>query len=125
MYVYQLLRNLSIKLNLYKLYRTARSGLVSRQEAESEILLIIPAPDRDSIFPKSSGSERIQIHIRYTTLPRNQQCKEYRTAYLQRTVHSRAPLKVPKRENFSLAFFALSEPIWVFELGTDEKKSNF
>ncbi len=29
-------------------------------------------------------------------------------------------LKVPKRENFSLAFFALSEPIWVCELGTGE-----
>ncbi len=28
---------------------------------------------------------------------------------------------MPKRENFSLAFFALSEPIWVCELGTDEK----
>ena len=27
--------------------------------------------------------------------------------------HAWAPLKVPKRENFSLAFFALSEPIWV------------
>ncbi len=30
-------------------------------------------------------------------------------------------LKVPKRENFSLAFFALSEPIWVCDLGTGEK----
>ncbi len=29
----------------------------------------------------------------------------------------RASLKVPKRENFSLAFFALSEPIWVCDLG--------
>jgi hypothetical protein len=29
--------------------------------------------------------------------------------------------KVPKRENFSLAFFALSEPIWVCDLGTGEK----
>jgi hypothetical protein len=27
-------------------------------------------------------------------------------------------LKVPKRENFSLSFFALSEPIWVGDLGT-------
>jgi len=27
--------------------------------------------------------------------------------------HAWAPLKVPKHENFSLAFFALSEPIWV------------
>ncbi len=34
-------------------------------------------------------------------------------------------LKVPKRENFSLAFFALSEPIWVCELGTDEKNRTF
>ncbi len=34
-------------------------------------------------------------------------------------------LKVPKRENFSLAFFALSEPIWVCELGTDEKNRIF
>jgi hypothetical protein len=30
-------------------------------------------------------------------------------------------LKVPKRENFSLEFIALSEPIWVYELGTGEK----
>jgi hypothetical protein len=34
-------------------------------------------------------------------------------------------LKVPKRENFSLAFFALSEPIWVCDLGTGEKKRIF
>ena len=34
-------------------------------------------------------------------------------------------LKVPKRENFSLAFFALSEPIWVCELGTGEKNRIF
>jgi hypothetical protein len=30
-------------------------------------------------------------------------------------------LKVPKRENFSLAFFTLSEPIWVGDLGTAKK----
>ncbi len=30
-------------------------------------------------------------------------------------------LKVPKHENFSLAFFALSEPIWACDLGTGEK----
>ncbi len=34
-------------------------------------------------------------------------------------------LKVPKRENFSLAFFALSEPIWVCDLGTREKNGIF
>jgi hypothetical protein len=34
-------------------------------------------------------------------------------------------LKVPKRENFSLAFFALSEPIWVCDLGTGEKNRIF
>jgi hypothetical protein len=34
-------------------------------------------------------------------------------------------LKVPKRENFSLAFFALSEPIWVCELGNGEKNRIF
>jgi hypothetical protein len=34
-------------------------------------------------------------------------------------------LKVPKRENFSLAFFALSEPIWVGDLGTGEKNRIF
>ncbi len=33
-------------------------------------------------------------------------------------------LKVPKRENFSLAFFALSEPTWVCDLESG-KKSNF
>ncbi len=31
-----------------------------------------------------------------------------------------AYLKVPKRENFSLAFFALSEPIWACDVGTAE-----
>ncbi len=36
-----------------------------------------------------------------------------------------ALLKVPKRENFSLAFFALSEPIWVSDLGTGEKNRIF
>jgi hypothetical protein len=35
------------------------------------------------------------------------------------------PLKVPKRENFLLAFFALSEPIWVGDLGTKPKKNFF
>jgi hypothetical protein len=30
-------------------------------------------------------------------------------------------LKVPKRENFSLAFFAQSEPTWVCDLGSGEK----
>jgi hypothetical protein len=28
---------------------------------------------------------------------------------------------VPKRENFSLAFFALSEPIWKCDVGTAKK----
>jgi hypothetical protein len=30
-------------------------------------------------------------------------------------------LKVPKRENFLLAFFASSEPIWVCDVGTAKK----
>ncbi len=34
---------------------------------------------------------------------------------------NRCSLKVPKRENFSLAFFAQSEPIWVCDLGSGEK----
>jgi hypothetical protein len=34
-------------------------------------------------------------------------------------------LKVPKRENFSLSFFALSEPIWVCDSGTGEKNRIF
>jgi hypothetical protein len=34
-------------------------------------------------------------------------------------------LKVPKRENFLLAFFALSKPIWVGDLGTKQKNKNF
>ena len=38
--------------------------------------------------------------------------------------HAWAPLKVPKHENFSIAFFALSEPIWGCDVGT-AKKSNF
>ncbi len=33
-------------------------------------------------------------------------------------------LKVPKRENFSIAFFAQSEPIWIGDVGT-AKKTNF
>ena len=32
---------------------------------------------------------------------------------------------MPKRENFSLAFFALSEPIWACDLGTGEKNRIF
>ncbi len=35
------------------------------------------------------------------------------------------PLKVPKRENFSLAFFAQSEPTWVCDLGSGEKNRIF
>jgi hypothetical protein len=34
-------------------------------------------------------------------------------------------LKVPKREIFSLSFFALSEPIWVCDLGTEGKNRIF
>ncbi len=34
-------------------------------------------------------------------------------------------LKVPKRENFSLAFFALSKPIWVCDLRSGEKNRFF
>ncbi len=34
-------------------------------------------------------------------------------------------LKVPKHENFSLALFALSEPIWVCDLGSGEKNRFF
>ena len=30
-------------------------------------------------------------------------------------------LKVPKRENFSMAFFAQSEPIWICDVGTSKK----
>jgi hypothetical protein len=40
-----------------------------------------------------------------------------------RMVSTDVSLKVPKRENFSLAFFALSEPIWACDSGTG-KKSN-
>ncbi len=32
---------------------------------------------------------------------------------------------MPKRENFSLSFLALSEPIWVCDLGTGEKNRIF
>jgi hypothetical protein len=41
------------------------------------------------------------------------------TVFIQLTT----TLKVPKRENFLLAFFALSEPIWVGDLGTKPKKN--
>jgi hypothetical protein len=34
-------------------------------------------------------------------------------------------LKVPKRENFSLAFFAQSEPTWVCDLGSGGKNQFF
>jgi hypothetical protein len=34
-------------------------------------------------------------------------------------------LKVPKRENFLLAFFALSEPIWACDVRTAEKIKKF
>ena len=30
-------------------------------------------------------------------------------------------LKVPKHEKFTIAFFALSEPIWVCDVGTAKK----
>jgi hypothetical protein len=39
--------------------------------------------------------------------------------------HSWDCLKVPKRENFSLTFFALSEPIWVCDWETGEKVDFF
>ena len=39
--------------------------------------------------------------------------------------HLTGTLKVPKREIFSLSFFALSEPIWVCDLGTGGKNRIF
>jgi hypothetical protein len=51
--------------------------------------------------------------------------KEIRLSRYTRLVVQKSNLKVPKRENFSLAFFALSEPIWVCELGTGEKNQIF
>jgi hypothetical protein len=38
---------------------------------------------------------------------------------------ARDSLKVPKRENFSLAFFAQSEATWVCDLGSGEKNRIF
>jgi hypothetical protein len=32
---------------------------------------------------------------------------------------------VPNRENFSLAFFTLSEPVWPGDLGTEQKNQFF
>ncbi len=40
--------------------------------------------------------------------------------------HAQAVIfKVPKRENFLLSFFALSEPIWACDLGTGGKSRIF
>jgi hypothetical protein len=43
----------------------------------------------------------------------------------QRTVNFKENLKVPKRENFSLAFFAQTKPIWVCDLENKIKKIFF
>jgi hypothetical protein len=48
----------------------------------------------------------------------------YMSAFVLRARNSNR-LKVPKHENFSLAFFALSEPIWVCDLGTGPKNPFF
>ncbi len=39
--------------------------------------------------------------------------------------HAWAPLKVPKRENFLLAFFAQTKPIWVCDLENKIKNKFF
>ncbi len=39
----------------------------------------------------------------------------------RRLILCQISLKVPKRENFSLAFFALSEPTWVCDLGSGKE----
>ncbi len=41
--------------------------------------------------------------------------------HMQKSLFLADCLKVPKREIFSLAFFRLSEPIWIGDLGTGEK----
>jgi hypothetical protein len=51
-----------------------------------------------------------------------EELKEEEEAVIRYVVPS---LKVPKRENFSLSFFALREPIWVRDLGTGEKNRIF
>ena len=45
--------------------------------------------------------------------------------YVETYVATCKALKVHKIENFSLAFFALSEPIWVCELKTGENNRIF
>jgi hypothetical protein len=52
-----------------------------------------------------------------------EQMKNFVLTFLTRKVYD--ILKVPKRENFSLAFFALNEPIWICDLRTGEKNRIF
>jgi hypothetical protein len=48
-----------------------------------------------------------------------------KVSFFEKACGLHSTLKVPKRENFSLAFFALSKPIWVCELGTGGKNRIF
>ena len=54
----------------------------------------------------------------------DKQCKS-KVKRKQAEVSHMVELKVPKRENFSLAFFAQSEPTWVCDLGSGEKNRIF
>ncbi len=40
-------------------------------------------------------------------------------------LYAKKILKVPKRENFSISFFAQKEPIWICDVGTSKKTEFF
>jgi hypothetical protein len=50
---------------------------------------------------------------------------DWRQSKRERGQVTKDELKVPKRENFSLAFFALGEPTWVCDLGSAKKSRIF
>ncbi len=60
------------------------------------------------------------------SLLRNSNLKSPRDLHITSSINRHSSymllmLKVPKHENFSIAFFALSEPIWVCDVGTVKK----
>ncbi len=54
-----------------------------------------------------------QMTLYFKTLQKKMHFRGASLLISRSTGHLKRYLKVPKRENFSLAFFALSKPIWV------------
>ncbi len=88
------------------------------------LFLILSVQWRQKCTPNQFCQPRKKDRLIFHTLPIHQPFHRSLHGQLIEKINIKT-LKVPKRENFSLAFFALSEPIWVCDLGSGKKNRFF